>query len=162
MRRVPLLAIVFISILWFGGVLKAEEKIAVGVVEEVVLLPWGVKLPARIDTGAATTSLDARDLVFKDDSVEFRLPDKYGGLKIALPVAAWRTVRSAGSRQRRPVVNMDICMGPKVLHARVNLNDRSRMKYPLILGRNILKEGFFVDCLCANILKPSCAEIENK
>lgn len=162
MRRVPLPAIILISILWAGGVLAAEETMAVGVVEEVVLLPWGVKLPARIDTGATTTSLDARDLVVKDDVAEFKVPDKYGGLKITLPVSAWRTVRSTGGRQRRPVVHMDICLGPKVIHARVNLNNRSRMKYPLILGRNVLKEGYFVDCLCANILKPSCAEIENK
>jgi len=39
-----------------------ESKILVGAVEEVILLPWGVKLPARIDTGSGMTSLDARDL----------------------------------------------------------------------------------------------------
>lgn len=35
----------------------AEEKIAIGLLEDMILLPWGVKLPARIDTGAATSSL---------------------------------------------------------------------------------------------------------
>ncbi len=42
-----------------------EEKVTIGPVEEVVLLPSGIKLRARIDTGANTTSLGARNLVIK-------------------------------------------------------------------------------------------------
>ncbi len=68
--------------------MEAGEKITVGLVEEVILLPWGVKLPARIDTGAAVSSLDARDIVIKGNTVDFRLPEKYGGLQISLPVVA--------------------------------------------------------------------------
>jgi len=45
----------------------------------------GVKLPARIDTGAATTSLDAKDLVVTDDIAEFRMPRGHGDIKIRLP-----------------------------------------------------------------------------
>jgi hypothetical protein len=133
-----------------------QEKIPIGVAEEVILLPWKVKVPARVDTGAAMTSLDARDLKVKEDMAEFRLPGRHGGVPIRLPVAAWETVKSAGGQQRRPVVEIDICLGPKVLHVKVNLIDRSRMKYPLIVGRNILEMGYVVDCLCVNILKPSC------
>lgn len=157
-RHYPWPAMVLACVLCMGVTLRAEDRIPVGVVEEVVLLPWAVHIEARIDTGAASTSLDARELVVKDDVVEFKLPDKYGGLKITLPVTAWRTIRSAGNRQRRPVVEMDICLGPRLVHARVNLNDRSRMKYPMILGRSVLKEGYVVDCLLSNILKPSCPE----
>ena len=63
--------------------MEAQDKISIGVLEDVVLLPWGVKIPARVDTGAALTSLDARDLTIKDDVAEFRLADKYGGTKIS-------------------------------------------------------------------------------
>jgi hypothetical protein len=121
-----------------------------------------VKIPARVDTGAATTSLDARELVVKDDIAEFKLSEKYGGTRISLPVVRWREVRSASGRQRRPVVEMRICVGPKVVRAKVNLIDRSRMSYPLIIGRNVLRRGYVVDCLCTNILKPSCSEVETK
>lgn len=58
------------------GTVIAKEKIAIGLVEDVILLPWGVKLPARIDTGAATSSLDARDLKVQDGMAEFKLPEK--------------------------------------------------------------------------------------
>ena len=139
-----------------------KDKISIGILEDVVLLPWGVKIPARVDTGAATTSLDARDLVVKDDVAEFKLPEKYGGTKITLPVIRWREVRSASGLQRRPVVEMRICVGPKVLRTKVNLIDRSRMTYPIIIGRNVLRRGYVVDCLCANILKPSCPGVEEK
>ena len=45
--------------------LMAQERITIGLVEEIILLPWGVKIPARIDTGAAVSSLDVRGLTVK-------------------------------------------------------------------------------------------------
>jgi hypothetical protein len=139
-----------------------QEKISIGIVEDVIFLPWGVKLSARIDTGAATTSLDARDLVVKDNIAEFSVTDGKDGVRIRLPVVNWRYVRSAGARQRRPVVEMEICIGPKRILAMVNLNDRSRMRFPVIIGRNVLKHGFAVDCQCTYILKPDCPEAPTK
>ena len=140
----------------------AAEKTVIGSEEEVMLLPWGVVLPARTDTGASTTSLDARHLAVKKNMAEFHLPEKYGGMKLRLPVVGWRAVRSAEHTERRPIVEIDICVGQKRLRARVNLNDRSNVKYPLIIGRNVLKHGFVVDCARSNILPPSCVEPESK
>jgi hypothetical protein len=156
------LTIAVLCLLFSGGPVCGEDKISIGIAEDVILLPWGVTLPARIDTGAATTSLDARDLEVKDDIAEFTLPHKYGGTKIIIPVKHWKAIRSATGRQRRPIVEMIICVGPKKLLTEVNLVNRSKMKYPLIIGRNVLKEGFVVDCLCTNILKPSCSGAETK
>ena len=59
---------------------NAGEKITIGEVEDVILMPWGVRLPVRIDTGAVTSSLDARGLKVKNNMAEFKLPKKYGGL----------------------------------------------------------------------------------
>jgi hypothetical protein len=139
-----------------AGVNAADEKIRIGLVEDVILLPWGVKIPARIDTGAGTSSLDARELVVKDKMAEFRLPEEYGGLKLRLRVVAWQTIRSAEAKERRPVVELDLCVGPKQVRARVNLNDRGRVKYPLLIGRNILKGYFSVDCDKEYCLPPTC------
>ncbi|MCX5802400.1 MAG: RimK/LysX family protein, partial [Proteobacteria bacterium] len=76
------------------GIVNAKEKVTIGAIEEVILLPWGVRLPARIDTGASTTSLDARGLKIQNNIAEFRLPDMYGGLLLSLPVVDWRHIRS--------------------------------------------------------------------
>ncbi|MFB3885531.1 MAG: ATP-dependent zinc protease [Thermodesulfobacteriota bacterium] len=141
---------------------RSEKKISIGLVEDILLLPWGVKLPARIDTGAATSSLDARGLKVQDKIAEFRLPDEYGGLKLRLPIVDWRYVRSAEIRERRPVVEMEICIGPKRIRTRVNLNDRSMVKHPFIVGRNVLRGNFVVDCMKSNCLPPSCPEVFSK
>ncbi len=151
-----LLGIAFLVVA--GGTAEAKEKLTIGLVEEVILLPWGIKLPARIDTGAATSSLDARELTVKDHIAEFSLPEQYGGKRLSLPIVTWKYVRSAAGRKQRPVVEMEFCLGPKRVRTRVNLNDRSMVKYPLILGRSVLKQNFVVDCMKANCLPPSCPE----
>ena len=141
---------------------NAGEKITVGEVEEIILLPWRVKLPARIDTGAAKSSLDARELKVKNNMAEFKLPKKYGGLQFRLPVVDWLDVRSADFKEKRPIVEITICLGPKLIHTQVTLNDRSSVKYPLIIGRNILKDNFVVDCMHSHCLPPSCPEVPSQ
>jgi hypothetical protein len=155
-------SILFTFLLLTPVISSAEGKIRIGLVEDVILLPWGVKIPARIDTGAATSSLDARELKIHDNIAEFKLPQKYGGARLTLPVVGWKTIRSAESRERRPVVQMELCVGPKRLLIQVNLNDRSMVKYPLILGRNVLKNNFVVDCMHQHCLPPSCSEGSSK
>lgn len=145
--------------LLFPGTADADEKIVIGGIEEVILLPWGVKLPARIDTGAAKTSLDARELTFEDDMVQFRLPQKYGGLHLRLPVIDWKHVRTPEGLERRPIVELEICLGSRRIRTEVNLADRSMVKYPLILGRNLLKEDYVVDVKRRKTAPPNCPKI---
>ncbi len=145
-----------------GASAEAKEKIRLGGVENVVLLPWGVSMPARIDTGAATSSLDARNLTIKGKTVEFNLPQQYGGRKIRLPLDKWKTVKTSEALERRPVVFIELCIGSKRVRTRVNLNDRSKVKYPLIIGRNTLSHDFVVECSTSYCAEPSCPEVKPK
>lgn len=158
LRSTGLTFLLMLIILFPSGKGEAEGKITIGEVEEVILMPWGVRLPARIDTGAATSSLDARELKVKNNMAEFKLPKRFGGQEFHLPVREWQYIRSSDFKEKRPVVEITFCMGPKVLRVEVNLNDRSTVKYPLILGRNALKDHFIVDCERAHCLPPSCPE----
>jgi len=158
-RMIPLLALLIMGV---TGAVDAQEKVTIGLVEDVVLMPWKIRLPARIDTGAAVSSLDARSLKVIDNEVEFVLPSKYGGQKIRLPIAGWHTVRSAEAKERRPIIEIELCVGPKLIRTKVNLNDRSQMKYPFLLGRNILTENFVVDCDRNNCAPPNCLEETSK
>ena len=153
-----LMVLLFLIILPVPGKGEAGDKITIGEVEEVILMPWGVRLPARIDTGAATSSLDARELKVKNNMAEFKLPKRYGSLELQLPVRQWQNIRSADFKEKRPVVEITFCMGPKIVRVEVNLNDRSTVNYPLILGRNALKDYFIVDCERSHCLPPSCPE----
>ena len=140
----------------------AADKITVGNVEEVILLPWGVRMPARIDTGAETCSLDARGLKVRKGIASFKLPDKYGGLKLKLPVVDRRVVKSGQTKKRRPVVEIDLCFGPKRVRTEVNLVDRSGLTYSMIIGRNLLKENYVVDCEQETCQPPNCPEVPKK
>ncbi len=135
---------------------RAEERILVGAVEEVILLPWGVLLPARVDSGARLSSLDARGLKIVGSRAEFRLPEKYGGQELRLPVVDWQTIRSAEAMEKRPVVEIEICFGGKTIRSKFNLNDRSTVKYPVLIGRNILSRNFIVDTRKSRLVPPKC------
>ena len=156
------LLVLTIPVLFPSGKVNPGERITIGEVEDVILIPWRVKLPARIDTGAATSSIDARELKVKNNIAEFKLPKKYGGLLLRLPVVEWQNIRSADFKERRPVVEITLCMGPKLIRTQVTLNDRSLVRYPLIIGRNILKDNFIVDCMHSNCLPPSCPEVPSQ
>jgi hypothetical protein len=141
------------------GIADAGEKIIIGGIEEVLLLPWGVRLPARVDTGAAKSSLDAQELRVQDDMVEFKLPKKHGGLKLRLPITDWKHVRTPEGLERRPIVELEICLGSRRIRTEVNLADRSMVKFPLILGRNFLREDYVVDVKRRKTAPPNCPDI---
>jgi hypothetical protein len=145
-----------------GSYAEAKQKIQLGAVENVVLLPWGVRMPARIDTGAATSSLDARNLVIKGKNAEFNLPPEYGGRRVSLPILKWKTVKTSEAEDRRPIVVVEMCIGSQRIRTRVNLNNRANVKYPLLIGRNTLARGFVVECSTSYCTQPSCPEVRPK
>lgn len=153
----------FVTFAWEASeALSAGDKVVVGEVEDVILLPWGIKLPARIDTGAALSSLDARDLKVEDGFAVFKLGKQFGETQFRFPVTDWLDIRSAETSERRPIVEVELCIGSKRIRTRVNLNDRSKVRYPLLIGRNTLKENFVVDCMQERCSPPACPEVPSK
>ncbi|OGP63181.1 MAG: hypothetical protein A2170_12010 [Deltaproteobacteria bacterium RBG_13_53_10] len=139
-----------------GTATAAEKETTIGTVEDVILVPWGVTMPARIDTGAAKSSLDAQELSIENNMADFRLPEKYGGLRVRLPIREWRHVRTNEGLKRRPVVEIEVCIGPKRLRTLVALDNRTAVTYPFLVGRNILKGNFVVDVKRKRIAPPKC------
>lgn len=143
-RRFVLLWVLIVFLIVDTATGHAGDKVTIGPVEEVLLLPWQVRLLARIDTGADTSSIDARKLKIESNMAQFMLREEYGGTEIKLPIVDWRPFSSSESHELRPVVEMEICLGPKRLRTQVSLNDRSRVSYPFLVGRKVLKEGRFI------------------
>ena len=140
---------------------QRRHALHVGAVENVVMLPWNVTIAARVDTGAATSALDARDIkvLSGKKEVEFRLPERCGGHLVRRKVHAWRIVTSSdGKSEERPEVEMEFRLGDRLLRTHVTLSDRSRMKFPLLLGRRTLSNRFIVDVAHTNLLSPECTE----
>lgn len=133
-----------------------SAKIMVGAVEDVVLSPWGISFRARIDTGADLSSLDAREIVVRDDVADFKLGRRFGGRRLRLPVVEWRQIQTATGTEKRPVVELSICLGSKLFRTPVTLKDRSAMLYPFLVGRSALSGSFFVDPSRFNATQPTC------
>jgi hypothetical protein len=131
-------------------------KVTLGVVEDVVLTPWGISFPARIDTGADLSSLDARDIVIRRDTVEFRLGARYGRQLLQLPIVEWGQVQTSMGVEKRPIVAISICLGSKLLRTPATLKDRSGMAYPFLIGRSALNGSFLVDTSRSRAARPNC------
>ena len=134
----------------------------IGVVEEAVLLPWGLRARARIDTGAAMSSMDARSIrvrtVKGKKVVRFDLAcDRGQPTTLELPLAGYRRVATSdSSSEKRPLVELEVCIAGQRVQAEFTLNDRSRMEYHMLIGRNILAGRFLVDAGAQQTAAPAC------
>ncbi len=135
----------------------------VGWVENVILVGPGIRLKAKLDTGAETSSLDAEIIKkFRKNGrrwVRFRITDRNNGKEYIL-VRRWvRTigiVQHDGSTQTRPVVLMNVCIARRLRATEVSLVSRSEFNYPLLLGRNTLKSFALVDPGNTFLSDPEC------
>jgi hypothetical protein len=134
-----------------------SAKITIGVVEDVILSPWGVRFPARIDTGADLSSLDAQGVVVRNNVAAFKLGKRYGDLQLQLPVVEWRNIQTAMGTESRPVVEISICLGSKLFRTPVTLKDRSEMIYPFLIGRSALSRNFVIDPSRSRAAHPTCS-----
>lgn len=126
----------------------ADEFEIFGWVEWVKLLDGDLRLKAKLDTGAANSSLDATGIErFRRGGerwVRFTVtdPETEDQMQLEKPlVRNVRIIRHDGNHQRRPVIKMGVCIGDRIREVEVNLIDRSNFIYPMLLGRSAL-EGF--------------------
>src|SRR5881296_2116936 len=113
---------------------QRQERPTIGVVEEVTLRgsKGDIRVLARIDTGAARTSLDT-DLAAR------------AGLG---PVFDRVRVRAAAAHEpeERDVVDARVVIAGREFEVAVAIADRKDMRYHMIVGMDILRDsGFLVD-----------------
>ncbi|HDZ45479.1 hypothetical protein LCGC14_0194080 [marine sediment metagenome] len=152
----------------FTSTASAEEDQVFGWVENATLQPWGITVKAKLDSGALTSSLDARDIeLFEQDDeqwVRFRLKleDQGSGEvfsdEIERPLYREQAVRGAGGRDERPVVLMELCMGDTIYEEQFSLRDREEMLYPLLLGRRTISHLGLLDVRNTFLQEPGCDE----
>ncbi len=107
-------------------------KKTVGLVERVKIIGNDEREAlALVDTGAKLTSVDIK-LAAET------------GLGPVMRVTKIKTA-SKNFGSRRPVLNATIEIGGKRFHTEVNIQDRSHMTFPVLIGRNILTGNFLVD-----------------
>ena len=150
-----------------------DSKNIYGLHEKAFISTLDLKLDAKLDTGAQTASLSARDIRrFKRDGeswVEFYLAiDEAHDNKIELPVVRVSKIKRRASDYdeetdektytSRPVVELEVCLGNNLQKIEVNLTDRSSFEYPLLIGSTALTQfSALVDASSSNIAgEPKC------
>lgn len=159
------------GLLMLAGMAQAEtqqDKRVYGWVEKSTLEPWGVEVKAKLDSGALTSSLDARDIETFDKEgeewVRFRLEltDEASGEafeeQLEIPLYRDVRVRGAGGRDERPVVLLKFCMGDTIYEEQFSLRDREEMNYPLLLGRRAIGHLGLLDVNSTYLAAPECSE----
>ncbi len=136
---------------------KTESKIIIGAVEDIKIEPPRVTLKARIDTGANTTSIDARNIIpFERDGKKWVKFSVYEGsieYKVERPVYDTVLIKRHGEKsQKRFVIKIRVSAGDITQLIPVTLTDRSRYEFPILIGRNFLKDYFIVDVSKKNLL----------
>lgn len=126
-----------------------EPRIA-GWREHVDLLDWNLNgLVAKLDTGARSSCLDARDMDVDADNpgvVRFTLEGPDGPVQREEEILDWRLVRDSGGHQElRPVIAVRVRMGGMEWDDQVTLHDRSAMQHRMLVGRRALTGRVVVD-----------------
>ncbi|MGB3166359.1 MAG: RimK/LysX family protein [Alteraurantiacibacter sp.] len=132
---------------------KRRKLRTVGWRELVDLPELGLRgVPAKIDSGARTSSLHATILdEFTRDGENFvRFAVDYGINHVRQVCEAvhidWRGITSSnGETQRRMIVKTPLTIGKLTFRAEISLADRSDMKFPMLVGRSSLRRRFLVD-----------------
>jgi len=110
-------------------------------------------IDVKIDTGAYTSSIHCHNIRLDDSlpdlHVCFNLLDPshagYNEKEYMLPVYQIKDVKSSsGESERRIFIKTNIRLFGKRYELDLSLTDRSDMKYPVLLGRKLLKKGQFL------------------
>jgi hypothetical protein len=128
----------------------------IGWKEYVEFPDWGIRrMKAKIDTGARTSALGVAGYELrpaKDGGLvaELRLvpnrkrPEKVHVVQV--PVLELVGVRNTGGvLEQRPLVEATVRLGPVSKRVRLTIANRSRMLFPMILGRKALEGDFVVN-----------------
>ena len=140
-------------------------KTTLGLIERVLILPEGLDVLAKVDTGAENSSIDTRDWqTFERDGrtwVRFGLRLDGGRTEILeRPLYRMAAIRRAGAgTHERPVVLMTLCVDSNRREVEVNLSDRRHLTYRMLLGESFLSGVFVVDVAQTHTTRPDCGGV---
>ena len=119
-----------------------------------------MEIDAKIDTGAYTSALHVKSIEAFDKEgepwVRFKLDHPhhpaFNNRKFKMPVYAHKHIKSStGQAELRYVIRTQIVLFGRRYTAEFSLTDRSKMDFPVLLGRKLLYRKFLVDVTQKNL-----------
>ncbi|WP_299569524.1 RimK/LysX family protein [uncultured Shewanella sp.] len=144
---------------WLKGkyVVDVSEKKFIGPTAGISIVESGLIFDTRIDTGAVENSLHAVNLRINDEDkanmennvgkdVTFTTMNEKGEtVDVTARIHSTSLIRNAQGSEIRYMVTLTIGEPGEEFKVDVNLRDRSKMTYKLLIGRNWLQGHYIVD-----------------
>lgn len=140
----------------------AKDKTLIGWIEKVRVYPGDIEFKAKMDTGALTSSINAKNISeFERDGeawVRFEIINKDNvSSTLELPLVREAKIkRHFGVAQKRHVVVLGVCLGKLYKETQVNLVDRHGFLYAMLIGRSFLRKDFAIDPSQQFTTSPKC------
>ena len=131
-----------------AGVITEGDDNDIGSTVEVKItnLPGSHPIKGKADTGADISSLhaDAFQINRENGTVTFRCPDLSQN-ELTMHLVDHQAVKSSdGGTEYRPIIELNIKLNGRLVNGVLfNLNDRSHMEFPVLIGKNALVQGKF-------------------
>lgn len=111
---------------------------------------------AKVDTGAYTCSLHCHKAEVVNGRLEFVLLDQehpeFTGMKFAFDNFEKRDIRNSfGEVEERFVIVTSIEIFEEVITTEFSLSNRGSLKFPILIGRKILRNRFLIDVTKKNV-----------
>lgn len=151
----------------------AAELREVGWLQSIRLEPHGVRVTAKLDTGAKSSSLHAEEMeAYSQNGVDrvrfslFKDHDEQEGPKLTYDLPVKRTIRvkrrSGLPSEKRLTVELSFCLDGKRMSSEFSLRNRSNFNYPALLGRTFLADRFLVNPAKTFVLGYDCPSTSAK
>jgi len=136
-----------------------RNKIIIGRYDVIDLPELDIyEITAKIDTGAYTSAIHcSRIKLQKENDIEyliFKIPGSHQKKMFRVSDFKLKNIKSSsGHSETRFVIKTKVLLFGKVIKTEFSLANRSEMKFPVLLGRKLLKDRFIVDVSEINLSK---------
>jgi hypothetical protein len=115
-----------------------------------------VNIHAKIDTGAFTSSLHCYSAEIVNGNLEFVLLDEehpeFTGMKFVFKEYEQRFIKNSfGEGEKRFVIVTTLKIFNEEVTTEFSLSNRGSLKFPILIGRKILRDRFLIDVTKKNL-----------
>jgi hypothetical protein len=136
---------------------KPRNKNLIGRREHIDFPDLGLfNITAKIDTGAYTSALHCHDIREIGGVLHFRLLSdvhpEFSGEDHSTSDFILKEIRNSfGESETRYIIKTRVKIGQRTIKSLISLTNRGTMRYPVLIGRRMLKNRFVVDVSQLNI-----------
>ncbi len=111
---------------------------------------------AKIDTGAYTSSLHCSRAEVVHGKLEFVLLDEehpeFTGMTFSVDTFTERDIKNSfGVAEKRYVIQTTVKIYDEEIMTEFSLSDRDALRFPILLGRKVLRDRFLIDVTKKNL-----------